>query len=308
MSEKKYPLKLNSEYYVVTANDLIKGRQKMTLRESQMLSIAISQVVAEDTDLKTYVTTVPELAAFMMIDENSLYRDLEKICTNLLQRVVKIQIGGENAKGRKKWKAFHWVSSAEYDNGKLTLRLSDDIKPFLLELERYYSQTMLGTLMTFRSYHTTRLYQYLKAVDGEKWGRVCEWTFSCEQLRELFQVSEKDNQGNYKQYRQNRDLLKYTIKPAIAELNTSDYAYIYDYSENREHINGQRGKPAIVGVRFKAIFFENDGHKTAKEKKDFYLRKSKPIIEQIQAKSAANQSEEEPLEGQMSFLNNGKEE
>ena len=34
MEEKKYPMKLNKNYYVVTANDLIKGRQKMTLRES----------------------------------------------------------------------------------------------------------------------------------------------------------------------------------------------------------------------------------------------------------------------------------
>lgn len=288
MAEKEYPLKLNSKYYVVTANDLIKGRQKMTLRESQMLSIAIAQVVKEDSDFKTYTTTVPELAAFMMIDENSLYRDLEGICTSLLQRVVKIQVGGENSRGRKKWKAFHWVSSAEYDDGKLTLRLSDDIKPFMLELESYYSQTMLGTLMTFRSYHTTRLYQYLKAESGAKWGNVDEWVFSCDELRELFQVAEKDKQGNYKRYKQNRDLLKYTIKPALAELNASDYAYIYDYSEDRATKRGQRGKPSLVGVRFKAIFFEN------KERKDFYLNQAKQFIDQYN-------NADEQLDGQMSF-------
>ena len=151
MNDKQYPLKLNKDFYVVTANDLIKGRQKMDLRESKLLAIAISQVVKEDKDFKTYTTTVPELSAFMGIDENSLYRDLEGICTSLCQQIVKIQVGGENARGRKKWKIFHWVSSAAYDDGKLTLRLSDDIKPYLLELESYYSQTLLGTLMTFRS-------------------------------------------------------------------------------------------------------------------------------------------------------------
>ena len=114
--EKTFELKLNSDYYVVTANDLIKGRQKMSLREAQLLYIAMAQVVKEDKDFKTYTTTVPELAAFMGIDPNSLYRDLEGICTNLLQRVVKIQIGGENARGRKKWKAFQWINCAEYDN------------------------------------------------------------------------------------------------------------------------------------------------------------------------------------------------
>ena len=65
MAEKKenntYEMKLNHNYYVVTANDLIKGRQKMSLREAQLLYIAMAQVVKEDTDFKTYTTTVPEL-------------------------------------------------------------------------------------------------------------------------------------------------------------------------------------------------------------------------------------------------------
>ena len=137
MADRHYPIKYGSTYQVVTANDIIKGKQKMTLREAQLLFIAISQVVYEDKDFKTYTTTVPELAKFMGIDESSLYRDLESICTSLCKQVVKIQVGGENAKGRKKWEIFQWVNSAKYDNGTLTLRLSDDIKPYLLELDRY---------------------------------------------------------------------------------------------------------------------------------------------------------------------------
>lgn len=262
MSEKEYPLKLNPDYYVVTANDLIKGRQKMSLREAQLLFIAISQVVKEDKDFKTYTTTVTELAAFMGIDENSLYRDLEGICTSLCKQVVKIQIGGTNARGKAKWKVFSWVQSAEYDSGKLTLRLSDDIKPYLLELDKYYTQTQLGTLMTFRSYYTTRLYQYLRADTGAKWESIEEWCFTCEELRELFQI--KPNQ-----YKQARDMLKKTITPALEELGSSDYAYIWDYEEHRAN---RRGRP-LTGVSFKAIFFEQ------KKEKELYLKKNKAIIE-----------------------------
>jgi plasmid replication initiation protein len=265
LSEKQYQLKLNNDYYVVTANDLIKGKQKMTLRESQLLAIAISQVVKEDRDFKTYTTTVPELAAFMGIDTDSLYRDLESICTSLLQRVVKIQVGGDNANRKKKWKAFQWINRAEYDNGKLTIRLSDDIKPYLLELESYYSQTLLGTLMTFRSYYTTRLYQYLVADTGARYGNVHEWTFTCEQLRELFQIGEK-------QYTRNFNLVQKTIKPALEELGASDYAYVWDYTEHKAKT---RGNP-LESVSFKAIFFKN------KERKEFYLNNSKKIIEDYQ--------------------------
>lgn len=275
MNEKEYQLKLNNDYYVVTANDIIKGKQKMTLRESQLLAIAISQVVKEDKDFKTYTTTVPELAAFMGIDENSLYRDLESICTSLLQRVVKIQVGGNNANRKKKWKAFQWINRAEYDNGKLTLRLSDDIKPFLLELESYYSQTLLGTLMTFRSYYTTRLYQYLVADTGAKYGNIHEWTFTCEELRDLFQVGEK-------QYKLNRNLLNFTIIPALEELGSSDYAYVWDYTEHKAKT---RGNP-LESVSFKAIFFKD------KERKEFYLNKSKKIIEDYQKEKENAQCQE----------------
>ena len=214
MNEKQYPIKYDPSYYVVTANDLIKGKQKMDLRESKILAIAISQVVKEDKDFKTYTTTVPELATFMDIDENSLYRDLEGICRSLCQQIIEIQVGGENARGRKKWKIFHWISSAAYDDGKLTLRLSDDIKPYLLDLEAYYSQTLLGTLMTFRSYYATRLYQYLVADMGARWGNVEEWTFTCEQIRDIFQPYIKDDKGNIVKelYTRTYNLIQKTIK------------------------------------------------------------------------------------------------
>lgn len=277
MADKQYPIKYDSTYRVVTANDLIKGRQKMTLREAQLLFIAISQVVYEDKDFKTYVTTVPELARFMGIDENSLYRDLESICTSLMQRVIKIQIGGENAKGRKKWEIYHWVSSAKYDNGTLTIRLSEDIKPYLLELEAHYAQPFLGTLMTFRSYYATRLYQYLLAETNERWGSVEEWCFTCEQLRELFQVGEK-------QYPRNYDLVRYTIKPALDELGASNFAYVWDYEEHR---TARRGRP-LESVSFKAIFFDS------KEKKDFYLNRVKPLAAQYSAERSAAIATQEP--------------
>lgn len=265
--EKTYELKLNPDYYVVTANDLIKGRQKMTVREAQLLYIAMAQVVKEDNDFKTYTTTVPELAAFMGITPDSLYRDLESICTSLLQRVVKIQIGGENARGRKKWKAFQWINCAEYDNGTLTISLSDDIKPFLIDLVSHYSQTLLGTLCTFESYYATRLYQLIVCEHNENPKKPKEeWEFTCEEIREFFQIEEK-------KYKNNRDLLLNTIQVAINELNNSPYAYIWDYEENR---STKRGR-ALMGVKFKAQIFK------CQDEKDWFFNRALPIISVINA-------------------------
>lgn len=302
MSNSEYPLDLKRDYFCASANDLIKGKQKMTLREAQLLFIAISQVVKDDTNFKTYTTTIPELADFMGIDKGSLYRDIEHICSNLLQRVVKIRMNGETEKSKQKWEAFHWVDKILFDKGKLTIRLSDDLKPYLIDLDRYYSQTLLGTLLTFRSYYATRLYQYLKADHGAKNGRIEEWTFSCEELRELFQVEEKDRDGKYKKYKLNRDLIRKTIIPALDELNSSDFVHVWDYSE--QTVSKGRGKPTLVGVTFKAMLFDN------KERKEFHLNISKPIIEEInkmklsQTEKEDNHTEEntvEQMDGQLMF-------
>ena len=273
--EKTYELKLNGDYYVVTANDLIKGRQTMTDREATLLYIAMAQVVKEDKDFKTYTTTVPELAAFMGIDPNSLYRDLKDICKSLLQRVVEIQVGGENARGRKKWHIFQWVNSAKYDDGVLTIRLSDDIKPFLIDLVSHYSQTILGALMSIDGYYAKRLYQLIVCEHNENPNKPKEeWEFTCEQLREFFQVGAK-------KYKNTRDLLLNTIQAAINELNRSPYAHIWDYEEL--HAKG-RGR-ALIGVKFKAQIFKN------REEKDWFLNRAFPLIEDI---NAADRDESSP--------------
>ncbi len=265
--EKTYDLKLNPNYYVVSANDLIKGRQKMTLREAQLLYIAMAQVVKEDRDFKTYITTVPELASFMGISSDSLYRDLESICKNLLQRVVQIQVGGENARGKTKWKIFQWVSCAEYENGKLTLRLHDEIKPFLIDLVAHYSQTFLGALCTFNSYYATRLYQLIVCEQTENsYNSKDEWKFTIDELRVFFQIGEKEYLRAY-------NLVNKTIKPAIKELNDSPYVHIWDYEELHSTSRGR----ALTGVKFKAITFKNQ------EQKDHYFEHNLPLLEMVES-------------------------
>lgn len=270
MSEQIYPLQLNPDYYVVTANDLIKGKQKMTLREAQLLYITMSQVVKEDKDFKTYSIAVSELASFMGIGPNALYRDLENICTSLLKRVVKIYVQDANNPSERKWKAFQWISAAEYENGKLTIKLNDELKPFLIELVSHYSQILLGTLCSFNSYYAARLYQYIVCEIGEHPRNPKEeWTFTCEELRDFFQIEKNEYARNY-------DLVRKTIKVALDELNKSDFAYIWDYEELR---GPGKGRP-LVGVKFKAAIFKD------KDEKDWYLERVHPLYQsQFEPKS-----------------------
>lgn len=228
-------LQLNSNYYSVVANEIIKGKQRMTLREMQLLQIIISQIVKSDTELCTYTTTATELAHFLGIHQRSLYRDLDQITDKLLSRIIKINVDGVYTK-------FQWLSKCSYDSNtkKITLKLHEDLKPYLTELERFYSQIKIETLLSFTSYYTVRLYQLLVCNWGEH--EQEEYFFSCDDCRDFFQV--EDNK-----YKQNADLIKKTIKFALDELNASDYCIIFDYEEVRATT---RGTP-IQGVKFTAI-------------------------------------------------------
>lgn len=209
--------------------------------------------------------TNTELANCIGIASSSLYRDLESICTSLLRRVVKVLVKDDANPRERKWKAFQWISYAEYSNGQLSIKLNDELKPFLIDLVSHYSQILLGTLCAFKSYYAARLYQFIVCEIGEH--PNCpkeEWTFSCDEIRDFFQIEKNEYARPY-------DLINKTMKSALRELNESDFAHIWDY----ETLRGPgKGKP-IVGVRFKAMIFKNA------EEKERYLTRIVPMLEQL---------------------------
>lgn len=140
----------NAEHYTVAANDIIRGKQSMTLQTARLIRLLITQVVKEDKDLKTYRCRISDLAKFMNIPSSNLYRDIRNICDCAMKSVVYIGTGNP----KQPWKMFHWVSTAEYDdNGTLTIRLSDQIKPYVLELEKWFTQYQLKNILEFNSYY-----------------------------------------------------------------------------------------------------------------------------------------------------------
>ena len=126
---KDYDMTYNAEHYKVAANDIIKGKQSMTLQTARLIRLLITQVVKEDKDLKTYSCRIIDLAKFLNIDSSNLYKHIRTICDCAMKSVV--YIGTDNPK--QPWEMFHWVSMAKYDGeGTITLRLSDEIKPYVL--------------------------------------------------------------------------------------------------------------------------------------------------------------------------------
>jgi len=208
----------DKNYYAVMANNIVKGKQEMTLWEARIIRLLITQVVKQDPKLRTYTCRIQELADFLNISSQNLYRDINLICDNLLKRIIRI--GTKNPK--EPWEKFHWISNAKYDgNGNITLKLSEEIAPFVLELNSWFTQYKLENILGFNSFYAIRIYEILKCDSGITRDEQSEFSYNLDYLREILNCTEK--------YRYMHDFIKRVIDIGVKEINDkSDILVSYE--------------------------------------------------------------------------------
>lgn len=205
---KKYPMTMDKKHYTVMANDLVKGKQYMTLQEARIVRLLVTQVVLEEKNFKAYTCRIADLAKFLGITNPTLYRDIRDICKLLMTRTI--YIGTNNPK--EPWKIIQWLQLAEYDgNGSITLMLSNQISPYILGLKQLYTQYQVGNILALDSYYSIRMYELLRCTDGEDRYNKNEFDFETEYLRAFFECENKFKQiGQFKEK---------VIERAIKEIN-----------------------------------------------------------------------------------------
>ena len=178
----------NKNHYAVMANAIIKGKQTMSLQEAKLIRLLITQIAKNDKDFKTYQVNIKELAKFLEVPDNNLYRDIKNICDKLLTRIVRINTDDP----AKPWKIFQWLQLAEYDgHGTITLMLSNQIAPYLLQLNAWFTQYQLKNILAMKSFYSIRLYELLKLTVGEDRRKKMEYIFSIQALREYLECESK---------------------------------------------------------------------------------------------------------------------
>jgi plasmid replication initiation protein len=228
--KKVYPLAYNGKHYTVMANDIIKGKQEMTLQQARLLRLLITQVVKEDNDFKTYFCKIKDFATFLGISKNNLYRDVREICRQLLKLTV--DIGSGNPK--EPWKTFQWVQLAQYDgNGTIKLMLSEQIKPYVLELDKWFTQYQLVNILSLQSFYAIRLYELIKCQDGINREEKEYLEFTIDYLRQYFCCENK--------FKRISDFKRYVIELSIREINLkTDILLITEYIKTGRTITSVR--------------------------------------------------------------------
>ena len=225
---------LDVENQVVMSNDLIKGKSNLSLNELKLLRLTIMQVIADDKDLMTYQIKIQDLAKILDITSQSIYRDVMEMCKHLLQEIV--YIGDGNPK--HKWKMYQWCSTCEYNEGTITIKLHEKLKPHLIQLKQHYTQYMLQDILMLKTVYAVRLYELIREeMKSQKAyaDKIVTVSLDVETIRKA-----TDTENKYKKIGMFNQRV---IVAAITEINDKSCYYVtYEYIKKSRKITGFKFK------------------------------------------------------------------
>lgn len=205
----------NNEHYAIMANDIIKGKQMSTLQQARFIRLMVAQIVKQDKELKTFTCRIQDFANFFGIDPSNMYREVDDLCSELLKCQVHIGTGNP----RRPWKKINWFACAEYDGeGGLTLCLGEQMRPYLLELNKWYTQYQIKEIIGMKSVYGIRLYEILKCDENKSRDTKNIFTYEIQKLREMLGCEDK-----YKQIGQFKEKV---IEKAISEINDNTDLFV----------------------------------------------------------------------------------
>ena len=169
----------------VVANQLLLARHKLSVRQQKVVSWMAGQIARDDSVFLQHTLSVSEFARITGSDSGSIYKDMEEVTTSLLREVLHLRGPGERQRIK-----FQWLSKAVYNDGAGTceLRFHDELRPYLLELRRAFTQVRLERFFQFRSSYTIRFFERLEMNRGLN---RLTWTMTLEELRDWLGVDEK---------------------------------------------------------------------------------------------------------------------
>lgn len=150
-SNNQYQM-METQGYVVQSNKLIQSRQKLNWVEAKLVRLAIMQVLKNDKKFDTYKIPIKTFCELLNIDLD-LYcgKNAKKICDGIARKPLQVQCGED-------WKIIPWVSFCEYKSkkgdvteGTITIKLNDQLKPYLIGLEEYYTQYAIEHILNMQS-------------------------------------------------------------------------------------------------------------------------------------------------------------
>jgi len=262
--------KFNDKHLVVKDNKLIQASYKLGSVEQKIVLSIISKINMNDNEFNVLSFDLDYFAEHIGIKSHKGYVDfLEETLIKLRSKTIVIREPDDSRI------VSGWLSAGKIDpdKKKIKLEISNILKPYLLQLKEKFTRYQLKAVMKLSGSASFRIYELVKQFQGDK----KEWSvdFYIKQIKKLLMIEKS------KAYKFYGSIKQRIINPAIQEIN--QYTDIcVSYEEIKEN-KLKRGKPKVIGVRFKAtinkqFFIDNSGAI------DVQPQESKPIFQDLKAR------------------------
>lgn len=190
-------------------NDLIQAKYRVGLHEQRLLYAVLGAIRTDDEVFNKYTIDLKTLAQLHgLTTNNAVYTQLHQAAEELLVTVVDISRGNTVRKTT-------WLNYVEYvpNEAQLKVTIHDELKPYLLQLKRNYTQYNLAAVANFRNSYSIRFYELLKMRQNMGKGGQFYIEYTLAELKKLLGIQSHE-------YKQATDLKARVIKPALEEINT----------------------------------------------------------------------------------------
>ena len=188
----------------------------LSLVGQKLIRIAIANInSASDGDFCIYRCKLSGLAKLLEIDgSRHVYRDVRKA----VREMLKTQISVESEKRNGSFRDYNLFSYCDYNDGTgtVSIKFNDDMREFLLQLKRNFTQIPLEQVLFMQHKYSIRIYELIKMklMDGSKAtvyaGKHRKIKTTVQEIRRVT--------GTEERYRQIGQLKEFVIIPAVRDI------------------------------------------------------------------------------------------
>jgi len=162
-AEEMLNLQIRRSYKVVKHNNIIqKARFQLSLQEQKIILYIISKIKPDDAEFILQDFSIIEFCKNCGIDYDNgkNYKNVKDTIKSLSDKSlwVTFENGTESL---MRWINKAWINKK---SGNIKIRLDDDMKPYLLQLQRDFTEYELLYTLAMRSQYSIRLYELLKSL------------------------------------------------------------------------------------------------------------------------------------------------
>lgn len=178
---------------------------ELTLNQKRLLMLLVSRINKDDQSFRYEEVSLRDYCDLFGIvyDGGSNKKEIRKSLLDIAKKVFILPL---DEKGRRE-QLFRWVDDMkiDYTKGVISIKLSECLRPYYIELKNNFMVYQLGYTTSFQSKYSYTLYELCKSKAGLK-------TFYLPIGEALLKIA-------YNKYTVYADFMRRVVKPAIEEIN-----------------------------------------------------------------------------------------